>query len=76
MCRETDIAEMLDLVVAAHAEVEIGSYPVMDGDYRVKLTVDSRDRGAADRALEALVEALPVGAVVRVEGGAAAAGSR
>lgn len=78
MCREADMAEMLDVVVAAHEEVAIGSYPVVetDGDYRVKLTVDSRSRGAADRAFEALVDALPAGAVVRVEGGAAAARSR
>ena len=74
-CRETDIAEMLDRVVDAHGDVDIGSYPVMDGDYRVKLTVDSRSRGAADRALAALVDALPAGAVVRVDGGARAAGN-
>ena len=69
LCRETDIAEMLDRVVDAHDEVEIGSYPVMDGDYKVKLTVDSRNRAAADLAVKALVEALPSGAIVRVEGG-------
>ncbi len=74
-CRETDIAEMLDRVVDAHGDVDIGSYPVMDGDYRVKLTVDSRSRGAADRALAALVDALPADAVVRVDGGAQAAGN-
>ena len=68
-CRETDIAELLDRVVDAHDDVDIGSYPVMDGDYRVKLTVDSRSRSAADLALAALVEALPAGAVVRVDGG-------
>lgn len=72
-CRETDIAELLDRVVVAHEEVDIGSYPVMDGDYRVKLTVDSRSRSAADLALAALVEALPSGAVVRVEDGVRAA---
>ena len=75
-CRETDIAELLDRVVVAHEEVDIGSYPVMDGDYRVKLTVDSRSRSAADLALAALVEALPAGAVVRVEDGARAAENR
>ncbi len=74
MCRETDIAEMLDAVVAVHDEVEIGSYPVMEGDYRVKLTVDSRSRCAADRALAALVDGLPADAVVRVEDGGAAGG--
>ncbi len=67
-CRETDIAELLDRVVDAHGDVDIGSYPVLDGDYRVKLTVDSRSSSAADRALDALVEALPAGAVVRVDG--------
>ena len=72
-CRETDIAELLDRVVDAHDDVDIGSYPVMDGDYRVKLTVDSRSRSAADLALAALVEALPAGAVVRVDGGVRAA---
>ena len=74
-CHEADIAEMLDLVVAAHGEVEIGSYPVMDGDYRVKLTVDSRSRSAADLAVAALVEALPSDAVVRVEGGRFSSGA-
>lgn len=75
MCRETDIAEMLDRVVNAHGEVEIGSYPVMDGDYRVKLTVDSRSRAAAARAIDALVEELPRDAVVRVEGGRPSGGA-
>jgi molybdopterin-biosynthesis enzyme MoeA-like protein len=66
---EGPIAPLLDRVVADHPAVEIGSYPRFDGaDHRVKLTVESKDEARVIAARDALVAALPPGAVVRVEG--------
>lgn len=65
---ETAIAAILDRIVATHRRVAIGSYPRLDApDYRVKLTVESRDAARVDEAVDALVAALPAEAVVRVE---------
>lgn len=64
---EGAIAGTLDRVVAAFPGVEVGSYPHIDApDYRVKITLDGRDRGAVEGALAMLVEALGP-AVVRAE---------
>ena len=64
---EGAIAEALDAVVAAFPEVKIGSYPrVEPGDFQVKITLDSRDPAAVDRALAQLVERLGP-AVVRTD---------
>ncbi len=66
---EERFAPALDRVAAAHPAVEIGSYPRFDAtDYRVQLTVESKDLSAVQAALAALVDALPAGCVVRVEG--------
>jgi molybdenum cofactor synthesis domain-containing protein len=66
---EGPIAPVLDRVVHDHPKVEIGSYPRFDGaDHRVKLTVESKDEARVVAARDALVAALPPGAVVRIEG--------
>jgi molybdenum cofactor synthesis domain-containing protein len=66
---EGPIAPVLDRLVREHPNVEIGSYPRFDGaDHRVKLTVESKDEARVVAARDALVAALPPGAVVRVEG--------
>jgi molybdenum cofactor synthesis domain-containing protein len=66
---EEEIAPALEMVVAAHPDVEIGSYPRFDPtDHRVKVTVEAKDDAAVRAALAALVAALPAGRVVRVEG--------
>jgi molybdenum cofactor synthesis domain-containing protein len=58
---ETDIAEQLTALAAAHPEVEIGSYPRFDtGGPRVILTVESASEAAMHAALDALAAALPV----------------
>jgi molybdopterin-biosynthesis enzyme MoeA-like protein len=63
---ESVIAAALDRVATAHPEVDIGSYPRFDAkDYKVKLTVESRDTAALHLAVEALLSALPPGSVVR-----------
>jgi molybdenum cofactor synthesis domain-containing protein len=64
---EGPIADALDAVVAEFPSVEIGSYPHLDAtDYKVKLTLDGRDRQAVDAATRRLVERLGT-AVVRTE---------
>jgi molybdopterin-biosynthesis enzyme MoeA-like protein len=64
---EGAIADALDAVVAAFPTVDIGSYPHLDArDYKVKLTLDGRDREAVDAAVTQLVERLG-DAVVRTE---------
>jgi molybdenum cofactor synthesis domain-containing protein len=62
------IAPAVTAVAAAHPGAEIGSYPRFDeADHAVKLTVESRRLDQVLGALEALLAALPAGAVVRVE---------
>jgi len=61
------LAPLLDRLAAAHAAVEIGSYPRFDAaDHRVKITLESKDRARVEAALEALLAALPPGALVRL----------
>ena len=53
--------------VAAYPTVEVGSYPHPgEPDYRVKITLDGRDRAAVDAATTHLVARLGP-AVVRTE---------
>jgi molybdenum cofactor synthesis domain-containing protein len=64
---ESPIADALDAVVAAWPAVEVGSYPNIDTpDYKVKITLDGRDRDLVDAATAELVERLGP-AVVRTE---------
>jgi molybdopterin-biosynthesis enzyme MoeA-like protein len=64
LCRETELAPLLDRLVVEHRAVAIGSYPVTDEDYRVRLTFDGKDGAAIDRAVAALLAALPTDKVV------------
>jgi molybdenum cofactor synthesis domain-containing protein len=65
LCHEAELAESLDVVAAEHTDVAIGSYPVLGvPEYKVKLTVDGTDQVAVDRAVEALLAALPEDKVV------------
>jgi molybdenum cofactor synthesis domain-containing protein len=60
---EGRIAAALDLVVAAHPTVQVGSYPKLDPtDYQVKVTLESKDRDAVEAATDELVARL--GAIV------------
>ncbi len=64
---EGPIAGVLDEIVAEFPTVEVGSYPHLDQpDYRVKITLDGRDREAVDAATARLVTRLGP-AVVRTE---------
>ena len=64
---EGEIAGALDETVAAFPGVDVGSYPHLEAaDYRVKITLDGRDRAAVDRALAFLAGRLGE-AVVRTD---------
>jgi hypothetical protein len=64
---EGAIAGALDDVVAAFPDVDVGSYPHPGApDYRVKITLDSRDPARLQSAVETLVSRLG-DAVVRTE---------
>jgi molybdopterin-biosynthesis enzyme MoeA-like protein len=66
---EDRIAAILAAVAEAHRSVDIGSYPRFDGaDHRVKITLESKDRGGVEAAREALLAALPDGSLVRALG--------
>jgi molybdenum cofactor synthesis domain-containing protein len=65
---EGDLKPLLDRVVAAHAEVEVGSYPKWhDPEYTTKLTFDGLDAARVRAARDAFVAELPEGSLVRTE---------
>jgi molybdenum cofactor synthesis domain-containing protein len=62
------IAAMLNELLAKFPELLLGSYPVLDvAEYRVKVTLESKDAGYLDRALQSFLASLPDGAVHRIE---------
>ncbi len=65
---ETVIAEHLDATLAAFPALLLGSYPKLSHpEYRVRLTLESKDAAYLERALADLLGRLPADAVVRVE---------
>ncbi len=65
---EFDIAPRLDRIASLHPDVEIGSYPTFTSDeYRVKITLESKEAEDVRLALAALVELMDPAAVVRIE---------
>ena len=57
---ETELKPLLDRVVAAHREVEIGSYPKwFDSSYKTKVTFDGTREAAVEAAHAELVALLP-----------------
>lgn len=65
---EFDIAQHLNKVAAENPDVEIGSYPVFTrDDYRVKITIESKETAAVERTRKALLELLDPNAIARVE---------
>lgn len=68
MRRESDIAEVLNAVLAEFPEVQMGSYPRTGReDYYVMVTLESRDEEYLRRSLGELLSRLPEGSVQRVE---------
>jgi molybdenum cofactor synthesis domain-containing protein len=67
-CIETDIAQVLREILAAHPKVEVGSYPKMsEAGYRTLITLECRDEQDVNRATDALVERIPADYLLRVE---------
>ena len=59
---EGDLKPLLDAVVAAYPDVEVGSYPTWsDPSYKTKLTFDGREAARVDEAKDAFVKTLPAG---------------
>jgi FAD synthetase len=66
--RESDIAPSLNGLLLEFPELLLGSYPrVGEREFHVLLTLESRDAGYLQRALDSLLARLPAGAVHRVE---------
>ena len=62
------IAEMLNSLLAKFPQLMLGSYPVLDlPDYKVKVTLESKDPNYLDQALETFVASLPKDAVQRID---------
>ncbi len=65
---ESEIAEHLHELLQEFPELHLGSYPrIQEESFRVLLTLESRDAGYVQRALDSLLDRLPDGAVRRVE---------
>ena len=63
------IASILNSLLEGFPELLLGSYPVLDNpDYKVKVTLESKDRDYLERAFQKLLSAFPKGAVHRIEG--------
>jgi molybdenum cofactor synthesis domain-containing protein len=65
---ESILADHLNAVLLGHPELLLGSYPEFANvEYKVKVTLESKDKSYLDRAVEDLLGRLPDGALVRVE---------
>jgi molybdenum cofactor synthesis domain-containing protein len=65
---EGTIAEHLNSCLLAYPDLLLGSYPrIGDPEYRVKLTLESKDSIYLERAFKHLLELLPQEVVVKIE---------
>jgi molybdenum cofactor synthesis domain-containing protein len=65
---EGTLADHLNALVARHPDLMLGSYPEFSNpEYKVKVTLESKDRGLVERAVDELLAALPPGSLVRVQ---------
>ena len=66
--RESDIAPALNELLQEFPELMLGSYPrIGQESFQVLLTLESRDAGYVQKALDALLTKLPASSVHRVE---------
>lgn len=62
------IAAMLNDLLVKFPQIMLGSYPVLDlEEYKVKVTLESKDAAYLDRALQTFVASLPKDGVQRIE---------
>jgi FAD synthetase len=65
---ESSIADQLCACLERFPDLMLGSYPTMgDADYRVKLTLESKDHAYLDAAFDHLLGLLPKAAIVKTE---------
>jgi molybdenum cofactor synthesis domain-containing protein len=65
---EGTLADYLNELLRGHPDLLLGSYPELSNpEYKVKVTLESKDREYVTRAVEQLLEQLPPGSVVRIE---------
>jgi len=65
---EGTLADHLNALLAGHPDLMLGSYPEFSNpEYKVKVTLESKDRGYLDAAVRRFLDGLPKEAVVRVE---------
>ncbi len=65
---ESSLAEHLNATLSIYPKLMLGSYPkIGHPDYRVKLTLESKDPEYLDKAFHHLLELIPGDAVVKVE---------
>ncbi len=65
---ESTIAQYLNRTLEAFPLLQLGSYPKLgDPEYRVRVTLESKDREYVTRAFEHLLALLPAEAIVRTE---------
>ena len=63
------IAAILNNLLTSFPELLLGSYPVLDNpEYRVKVTLESKDLSYLNQAFERLLDTLPPGAIHRIDG--------
>ena len=65
---EGTLAHHLNALLAGHPDLMLGSYPEFSNpEYKVKVTLESKNRGYLEEAVTDLLERLPRETVVRVE---------
>ncbi len=65
---EGTLADHLNELLRRHPDLMLGSYPeFFNTEYKVKVTIESKDREYMSRALEDFLERLPPAAVVKVD---------
>lgn len=65
---ESSIAQYLNATLAAFPELQLGSYPKLkDPEYRVRVTLESKDQEYVNRAFDHLVAQFPPETIVRTE---------
>ncbi len=65
---ESSIAQYLNRTLEAFPQLQLGSYPKLaDPEYRVRVTLESKDRAYVERAFDHLMKQLPAEIVVRTE---------
>jgi len=63
------VAGILNDLLNGFPELMLGSYPVIDNpEYKVKLTLESKDAAYLERAFAKLVSAMPKDSILRTEG--------